>query len=541
MEPYNSPYDYGWRASKVVTTTSYNAVVQLEYSDGKVATVPALPIYLDNKDIEHITKLGGTFNDHKLFIKIPAAEAKLVTAGASSVQKCVYNAADSFMEHILGRKMSFDDEAWFSGHPMVQSAGVPTYYIPTVVAGLVYPYDIMIDHIWVRKNTSLAQELMKWMDILGVNPMARQDFSTSNEEFFSMFPEDVRKELAEQYRFEFVDSLPKRPLIIGYGIVPSSSTAVASAALSSTDTMGHAEYCPPRKRPGNNWHIAVSLAYSSQVQYELPEEMRDYEPVYRVDLRQSHINGEPIIPPIAVPAYSRYTPPAPVVPGKGVVANKNTQKKQPLSVWPVNPDPAEETCLELSFEESIPEKAVPEEKDTSVTEKDIVETAVVDLSSPGENVFLVVGWVRDTVEDTVINTDLQQRLFEFGGACRHAVYGDTLLEGLKREDFDALERLDAIEILPLSFILPGDIEKFGELTPIEQLDTITALLRERMKKAKLDKDAIEFIDAMLHFACDFINRAKKEGVEVTAIVLDDMTTLYEPNFFPSWFRIVRNV
>lgn len=529
MDPYNSPYDYGWRASKVVTTTSYDAVVQLEYSDGKVATVPALPIYLDSKDIEHITKLGGTFNDHKLFIKIPAAEAKLVTAGASSVQKCVYNAADSFMEHILGRKMSFDDEAWFSGHPMVQSAGVPTYYIPTVVAGLVYPYDIMIDHIWVRKNTSLAQELMKWMDILGVNPMARQDFSTSNEEFFSMFPEDVRKELAEQYRFEFVDSLPKRPLIIGYGMIPSSSSVVTSAAQSSVDAMGHAEYCPPRKRPGNNWHIAISLAYSSQVQYELPEEMRDYEPTYRVDLRQSHINGKPILPPVVVQSYSRYTPPAPVITGK------NGSKKQPLSVWPVNPSPTKEVDFELSFEEDIPNTG-----NASVTAKDIVETAVVDLSSPGENVFIVIGWVRDAVEDTVLNADLQQRLFKVGGVCRYAVYGDTLLEGLRREDFDTLEKLNAIEILPLSFILPGDIEKFGELAPIKQLDTITVLLKERMEKAKLDKDAVDFINDMLQSACDFIDLAKKEGVEVNAIILDDMTTLYDPTFYPDWFKIVRN-
>jgi len=217
-----------------------------------------------------------------IYFIVDNGKLMLTPKSKGTVQTCVYSAIDNYLSSILGVKLSNSDRTWFSYNPLVSDFGVTPGDSLHVAAGLVAPYGLGVSHVWYPKGHSVPEPLHFWMDTLGVNPPSLATRDVSNSEYANMLPDDL-KPTAYDYHFEFVDRLPREPMVF-----LGSSSSINGAGG------GHASYRAPRDGAIGIWDMSFSLDYLGSIGYNIPLPSFEYKVAYVPSLWQSEINGKTI-------------------------------------------------------------------------------------------------------------------------------------------------------------------------------------------------------------------------------------------------------
>ena len=193
---------------------------------------------------------------------IPAKGA-VFTKKYKSVLCCAFDASNEYMQTMGLGKLDSADKTWYVSHPNTTTTGLPFEYTFSVLQALVQPYNVGIKKVYMKKNVALVgkDDILQWMEVLGVNPSAQIDRNISNHEYFTQVLGGI--EIAEmcgettKYNFEFVDELPNKPLVVMEGGYISTSYAAGG---------GHASYFGPRRR-SSTWEIALEYDRLENCQY----------------------------------------------------------------------------------------------------------------------------------------------------------------------------------------------------------------------------------------------------------------------------------
>jgi len=218
------------------------------------------------------------------------------TANRGSVLDCAYRATKKYIECMHGGSLANTDESWYKECPLVEHTGLPLSTACTVINKLVGPYNLRISGVRVRKGMSTHKDAPAWMQVLGINPMAIQDHSISNDDFIEAFLDQYRKdndgkempdeqfselasEVYKQFRFEFHDR-PFPGSIVFYSTRVQGSSKSPSYAAGG----GHAEFLAPRDKIPAKWQLSIILARKDAVEYETdPPDIPEAEYEYILD------------------------------------------------------------------------------------------------------------------------------------------------------------------------------------------------------------------------------------------------------------------
>ena len=179
------------------------------------------------------------------------------------VNDCVFAAVKIYMQATGLGTLTKGDRDFFEDHPLVESSGVSRAHVLTVVHGLVVPWGIGVDRVFLPKESYVGDTFKDFVLELGMNPQAILDGSTTNSEFAELIGIPV-SEINDKFRFEFVDT-PPRPSVIMRSSTNTQSkkknTGNVGGAWSVTVYgMGHADFAGPRDSASNDWVIAFTLA-----------------------------------------------------------------------------------------------------------------------------------------------------------------------------------------------------------------------------------------------------------------------------------------
>jgi hypothetical protein len=180
-----------------------------------------------------------------------------------TVNKCVFNAIKQYINALsLGTLTSGDDD-FFVGHPRVESEGVSRANVLMVSQGLIWPWGLGIDRVWVPKLSSIGEQHEEFMKALGVNPVALTDYETSNKDLINMLgldpKSDSAKQIVDSYKFEFADE-PERPCVVMVNGYSKKSSNVKGKWSNTVVGMGHADFIGPRDQISGSWEIAFSIS-----------------------------------------------------------------------------------------------------------------------------------------------------------------------------------------------------------------------------------------------------------------------------------------
>ena len=152
---------------------------------------------------------------------------------------CGWHATQDFCQNILGIKLDRHDEKYYESHPLLQSEGLPMADTLRVIQETISPYELRIIRVRMMPGVSLAQPLRDWQQILGCNPIALGDRTTTNAEFAEMAGVsygDVSKEFA----FEFGEDMLRPALAF------QAPRFKADVGIGGVIIGGHALYVGPR-------------------------------------------------------------------------------------------------------------------------------------------------------------------------------------------------------------------------------------------------------------------------------------------------------
>lgn len=171
-------------------------------------------------------------------IEIPVERAAYLKRQRVAPLACAYHSAKACAKNLFGVEFTREDEEWFLGHGLLKPGGLPMPDTLRVVQGLIAPYDLRIARVRIQPGLSIKGNLREWRAILGMNPMAIADRSTTNEEYAEQTGMPLG-EVNNLFRMEY------NPVPYAGGVVCESS---------ATSEFGHASYAAPRRRPtGNEW------------------------------------------------------------------------------------------------------------------------------------------------------------------------------------------------------------------------------------------------------------------------------------------------
>ena len=192
---------------------------------------------------------------------------------AYHINDCVFRATQKYMEAVGLGTLTAGDADFFEDHPRVGPEGVGRANVLGVIQGLVIPWGLGIDHVWMPRWTSLGDQHKKFVAALGINPAAAADAETSNKEFIQGANLDPDSEVARAINscgFEFVDAPPAPCIVLlsNYGSTAKASPKktgganVTGAWGVGFSGLGHADFIGPRDSILGDWEIALSLARS---------------------------------------------------------------------------------------------------------------------------------------------------------------------------------------------------------------------------------------------------------------------------------------
>jgi len=254
------------------TDVDVNVTLMVTGKDGAV-TQKGYVITLSKWQVENLYERLSIQPGTEIVFYVDETALRYRQVTRSYCQSCVYDATDTLVQSKLGMKLSFADKEWFRSHPQVTQNGACSGDVPGIVQGLLAPYGIGIDRIWMPKGVALAEPMYIWQGALGVNPASLVHRDVSNSEYAAMLPEDLQQEVS-QYRFEFVASPPATQMLI----CRASLGVTAATQHSSTTAFGHAEYRSPRDNGSTGWEIALSVDRLENIRYNTVLPSFDYEP-----------------------------------------------------------------------------------------------------------------------------------------------------------------------------------------------------------------------------------------------------------------------
>jgi hypothetical protein len=272
----NEKGDAVHKATLALTETELKrAMGRLPFEVIKISTVP-------QGNAPELSKDAFVFS-------LPASGAVLAKK-YKSVLCCAFDASNEYMQTMGLGKLDSADKTWYVSHPNTTTTGLPFEYTFSVLQALVQPYAIGIKKVYMKKNVALVgkDDILQWMEVLGVNPSAQIDRNVSNYEYFTQVLGglDIAEMCGEttKYNFEFVDELPSKPLVVMEGGYISTSYAAGG---------GHASYFGPRRR-SSTWEIALEYDKLENCQYYKEPELLPYTAteVMSLDVINSKFNGE---------------------------------------------------------------------------------------------------------------------------------------------------------------------------------------------------------------------------------------------------------
>lgn len=161
---------------------------------------------------------------------------------------CLYQATKGLVANINGVQLDNDDADFFDSHPLAGVDGVGLYNTARVMQEIIDPYNLRISHIRIVPGTAIKGDLLQWIDVLGMNPLAIGDSATTNEEFSKITGMSL-EEATARYRMEYSEELLK-PCVM-----------CATSGYAKGNILGHAEYVGPRgKRPGKEPWLQIQVA-----------------------------------------------------------------------------------------------------------------------------------------------------------------------------------------------------------------------------------------------------------------------------------------
>lgn len=145
-------------------------------------------------------------------------ERKIYTYGRwdgkkyKSVSLCGFNSMADYLIATGQGKLDFTDQEFYERHPLTVSEGLPFKATPQVIQELIDPYGLRITGFRLAPGWQLEDSLLDLANALGVNPLARENLHTSNEEFAKLTGAPL-EEIIKQFAFEFRTD-PFRPGIV---------------------------------------------------------------------------------------------------------------------------------------------------------------------------------------------------------------------------------------------------------------------------------------------------------------------------------------
>jgi hypothetical protein len=181
-----------------------------------------------------------------------------------SVQMCGYNGTDSYLKHWMGRELDSDDASWYRYHEGTDTDGLGLAWVPTALHQLVEPYGVGVCRIRLPLNRFfLFQDRNGWIASLGMNPLAMQDASMTNESFATAAGDSLDE----------VDGLFR----VDYGDAPLAPSVTAFETSLATGG-GHIEYLGPRGNgSGRPWAVSVQFDWLDRIHYYVPLQITEYK------------------------------------------------------------------------------------------------------------------------------------------------------------------------------------------------------------------------------------------------------------------------
>ena len=207
---------------------------------------------------------------------------------AKHVNACVFNAIKEYLNSMGMGTLTEGDKDFFVSHPDVNSDGVGRAKVLGVAQGLLVPWGLGIERVWMPSGTNLGGQHREFMVALGANPVALTDWKTSNSELAETLElnKEQARELAESYRFEFVDT-PGRPCVVmleNYkakttkgGVTTKTYANVGGQWSNTMYGMGHADFVGPRDKMYGDWVLAFSISRNPKYNNESMDSYADVE------------------------------------------------------------------------------------------------------------------------------------------------------------------------------------------------------------------------------------------------------------------------
>jgi hypothetical protein len=225
-----------------------------------------LPIWHVDEGGEEWKKLWGSGNVHYAY----------------SVNDCVFRAVEKYIHHAGLGGFTIGDKNWFKYHPNVTQDGALKSIVLGVAHGLLYPYGLGIDRVYMPMASALGKEHKIFAKALGMNPAAIATSSISNAEFIESLGEDIDPGIAQgivnDCRFEFVDKPPVPCVVLVNSTITKFKKDKSKGGVnvggnwSSTSTgLGHADYLGARDSACGTWLIAFQINKLENIQYRKPE------------------------------------------------------------------------------------------------------------------------------------------------------------------------------------------------------------------------------------------------------------------------------
>lgn len=266
--------------------------------DGAVSMVRPIENYEDRLWLTASKEYEVRIEEGKELLLIPKANVQLVqvTHGYRQKGSCQFQAIKSYVRNMFGVEFSNEDSEFFQKHPLVEEEGTPMMNTLRVAQELVDPYELRVKRCIVTPDTAISGDLEQWQAILGCNPDAMWDRSTSNLMYAEKSGIPIEK-VNELFRFEFSTRMIRPCVSCG------ATLGEAKVAEDGTFTLhgrgGHASYFAPREKGGGGDRVVqFQLGRAQDVRWNQQpvfEELGEEQPEVKVSLLLSKMpNGKEI-------------------------------------------------------------------------------------------------------------------------------------------------------------------------------------------------------------------------------------------------------
>lgn len=267
-------YGAGYGAGGYTGYTKPKAIGNILVYDAKNEQNIVAALELDEYDewkyklmVEHWGKPDDDGN-----FRIPSTAVTEYRTGHLSFNPCTFDATKKYLSKLLGVGLDSEDEDWLRYHQFALAEGISDRKLPTALHQLTEVYGIGVSRIRYRKGLYLLddEEQIRWMGLLGCNPMAVANHATTNAEAAEILQMPL-DQIDRDFRVDFHDE-PLRPSVVG----EKGGSGIGQAG--NFYSPGHARFLGPRATGYADWTISLQFARLEHIEYLLPVVLPEYTP-----------------------------------------------------------------------------------------------------------------------------------------------------------------------------------------------------------------------------------------------------------------------